>query len=915
MSKLYFLLLIGLLSCMVLPAFAQTGTISGTVKDQESGEALAGATILVVGTTTGTTTDAQGRFTITVPAGKVSLQVSTIGFQTQTKEFEVAAGSAQTFDFSMPAGDRALDEITVVGSRNANRSVLETPVPVDVISVKELMNIVPQTDLNQMLTYLAPSYQSNRQTISDGTDHIDPASLRGLGPDQVLVLVNGKRRHNTALVNVNGTLGRGNVGTDLNTIPAAAIERIEVLRDGAAAQYGSDAIAGVVNIVLRKNVNDFSANYTTGIHGMGDGVLNQLNGNYGFSLGNKGGYLNITGDYTFRGYTNRMTAWFGSVYGTAYLNNPGLNPEGAANDDALLAARGLTRQDLRMRIGNSEVANAAAMFNMSIPISKDAEFYAFGGINYRNGLSAGFYRLPSQNTQVVYEIYPNGFLPEIHSFINDKSIGTGIKSKVNGWTIDFSNVYGFNRFRFRVENSLNASLGSASPLSFDSGGFSFAQNVTGLSATRLFDKVFQGLNVALGSEFRVDNYQIFAGQAESYTDYDGSAGRVGGAQVFPGFQPRNEVNRFRTNFAAYADIEVDLTKAFLVGIAGRFENYSDFGSTLNGKLALRYNIVEDIFAIRGAISTGFRAPALHQLYFNTVSTLFVGGTPFEVGTFSNDSQVAQILGIPNLKQETSVNYSLGITSQPIKNLNISVDGYFIKVDDRVVLTGQFQGTQPPAGTSQDQQIFALLSSVGANRAQFFTNAINTTTKGIDVIATYGFELGPGKLDLSLAANFNETTVDKINIAASLLQGKENIYFDRENRSVVETGVPRSKINLTATYKIGKFSAMVRTVRFGSIFYKHPSDELQTSWIVNEFTGEVASRDQEFTAKWVTDFSLTYQLLKNVNIQVGANNIFDVYPDRQQHFDNFSFGRFPYSRRVTQFGFNGVFYFTRLGIRL
>ncbi len=889
---------------------AQTTTLTGSIKDANTGDELIGASVIVVGTTTGATTDVDGKFSLTVSGSKVKLAFSYIGYETVTQDVTLNGGT-QNINVTLNASSSSLDEITVVGSRNASRSVLDSPVPVDVLAVRDLIAVVPQVDLNQMMTFVAPSFQSNRQTISDGTDHIDPASLRGLGPDQVLVLINGKRRHNTALVNTNGTVGRGNVGTDLNTIPAASIERIEVLRDGAAAQYGSDAIAGVINIVLRKDVNQFSANYMTGVHKEGDGALNQFNANYGFALGKKGGYLNLTGDYTFRGFTNRMNEWTGTVYGATYLADPDLNPEGAATDEALLAARNLTRSDFNMRVGNSQVANASAMFNMAIPIDENTEFYAFGGLNYRNGEAAGFYRQPSQVNQVVYEIYPNGFLPEIHTSVLDRSLGMGIRGKIKNWDVDFSNNYGKNSFGFRVENSLNASLGVASATSFDSGGFSFSQNVTSLSVSRFFADFLKGINIAAGSEFRVDNYQIIAGEEASYTDYDGvGIGKVGGAQVFPGFQPRNELNRFRTNLAGYLDVELNVTEKWMVALAGRYENYSDFGNTVTGKFATRYNLTDD-YAIRGAISTGFRAPSLHQSFFNTVSTIFVNGVPFEVGTFSNNSRVAGVLGIPKLKQETSINYSIGFTAQPTKAMTFSVDGYIIKVDDRVVLTGQFQGNASAAPGTNDREIYDLLTEVGANRAQFFTNAINTTTRGLDIIATYTWNVGEGKLDASVAANLNETTVDKINVASSLLAGRESTYFDRTNTAVVETGNPQSKLNVTLNYKVGKFGAMVRSVRFGEITTRGNS----AAPVLNTFTGELETLDQTFSAKWVTDFSLSYQLFKNLSLQVGANNIFDVYPDEHTHSTNNSFGRFRYSRQATQFGFNGAFYFARVSIQL
>ncbi|TAD94707.1 MAG: TonB-dependent receptor, partial [Bacteroidetes bacterium] len=552
------------------------------------------------------------------------------------------------------------------------------------------------------------------------------------------------------------------------------------------------------------------------------------------------------------------------------------------------------------------------------------------------------YRMPNQTSQVVAALYPNGFLPLINSNIVDKSFSLGIRGKIQDWNVDFSNTYGTNSFMFGVENSNNASLGTESPTSFQCGGFAFTQNTTNFDMNKYFDKVLSGFNVAFGAEFRVDNYEIFAGEEKSYRNYglrdivnvktvtrpDGTSfnynevvgqfdalGKVGGAQVFPGFKPSNEVNKYRTNAAAYLDLEADITKKFTIGAAARYENYSDFGSTLNGKLTARVVLAEG-YSLRGAVSTGFRAPSLQQSYFSAVSTLFIGGAPFETGTFTNDSRAAQILGIPKLKQETSVNASLGITAEPVKGLTLSVDGYYIKINDRVVLTGQFRGNAAAAVGTQDRTINDLLFSVGANTGQFFTNAINTTTMGLDVVAAQKFDIGKGNLDVSLAANFNKTTVGDDIKTTDLLKGKEANYFDREQRAVFETGNPQNKVNLTLTYKINKFSIMVRNVRFGEITYRHPSDGGDPSaFVLNNFTGQKETRDQTFSAKMVTDITLSYQIAKNLGLTIGANNLLDVYPDRNAHSDNASSGRFPYSRRITQFGFNGAYYFGRLSFSL
>ncbi|MDP5138987.1 MAG: TonB-dependent receptor, partial [Spirosomaceae bacterium] len=523
----------------------------------------------------------------------------------------------------------------VTGTRSGGRSRIDSPVPVDVIDMKALVESGAQVSLTQILNYVAPSFTSNTQTISDGTDHIDPASLRGLGPDQVLVLINGKRRHTSSLVNINGTFGRGSVGTDLNTIPAMAIERIEILRDGAAAQYGSDAIAGVINIVLKKATGTVTGAITTG---------GQLTAEENMAA-------------------NRPSRMDGKSINAAL--NYGIN----------------------MRVGQSALRGGALMANMSLPMNKTTEFYAFGGLSARGGNAAGFYRLPFQSRNVT-DIYPNGFLPEINSRINDQSLAVGIRGKAAGWNVDFSNTFGQNSFDYLITNTLNASLGASSPTSFDAGGFAFAQNTTNFDLSRKVD-VAKGLNIATGLEFRYENYTVSAGEEASYTNYglatrigtnpdgtpillrdnvgpistvfgpDGSA-RPGGAQVFPGFSPANEVDARRNNIGAYLDLELDATEKWLIGAALRHENYSDFGSTTNWKLSSRYKIT-DSFALRGAASTGFRAPSLHQQNFNSTSTLFVDGVPFEVGTFSNDSRVAQLLGIPKLKQEVSTNLSFGFT--------------------------------------------------------------------------------------------------------------------------------------------------------------------------------------------------------------------------------------------------------------
>lgn len=923
--KISALLLLTLLTTQV---FAQTQKITGKV--YANSEAVAGATVR---TNDGISqsTDANGQFTIETSSKSVTITVSYIGFKSLTKYISEALSNNNSLTFDLEA--TSLDEVVVVGSRAVPRSNLETPAPVDVIDIKNLTKDVAQVSLNQLLNYVAPSFNSNTQVISDGTDHIDPASLRGLGPDQVLVLINGKRRHTTSVVNINGTFGKGSVGTDLNAIPTAAIKRIEILRDGAAAQYGSDAIAGVINIILEDNVQELRASATYGGFASKnaadkfDGQSVQANLNFGLPLGNQGGYINFSGSYDFREPTNRQKEFTGIIFSD--YNNPTdyPTPTGANITDAELAKRGLTRGDFVSRIGQAQTRGGALFFNSAIPLSENAEIYAFGGLNYRNGESAAFRRQPAQLTQNISEIYPLGFLPLIVTDNYDQSIAVGIKGKIGNWNADFSNSFGKNAIDFKTENSLNASMLKSSPTSFDDGGYRFGQNTTNFDVNRFFDETLAGINVAFGLEHRYENYKIVAGEEASYADY-GKAIRVGtdgsgnpilipnlqgnvqtrfaangspyasGAQAFGGFRPDNAINETRSSIGAYGDVEVNFTPRLLFTGALRFENYSDFGSTLNWKISTRYKI-DERFNFRAAASSGFRAPSLHQRYFNATSSLFVDGQIINSGTFTNDSRPAQLLGIPSLKQETSLSYSAGLTGN-FGKLKATVDGYYIRIDDRIVYTGNFSGSNAAGASDQDKEIYALLQTANASSARFFANAIDTETKGLDVVLTYNENLGKGTLRTDLSGTFAKTNILGNVKASEKLAGKENIYFDQASRIYLESAVPRQKINLSFNYTLDKFNVFLRNVYFGEV----------------EGATNVDADRQTFGAKVVTDLSLGYQLTKSLRWTVGANNLFDVYPEKVRDGSSLQgAGYFLYSRTGQQFGFNGRFAFTRLALTI
>lgn len=867
--------------------FAQNQEINGTITT-ETGIPLEFATILVKGSQISTTSDALGKFKIKSSTNNPTLIISLFGYQTR----EIVAKD-HFVDIQLVLENNSLDEIVVVGSRNPKKSKLETAAPVDVVNLAKIRNTTPQTTTNDILTYLIPSFNSNRQSSADGTEHIDPASLRGLGPDQVLVLINGKRRHTTSLVNYQNTVGNGSVGTDLSAIPASAIKRIEVLRDGAAAQYGSDAIAGVINLVLKDNAG-LEANATYGSTSRNDGQTTNLNLNYGTKICNKGGFINFTGEFNDRQKTNRSQNNTLIIFDqTSIGNDPGTTSYDFANDpaasrqfdDNLLAQNGLKRDDFNFQIGDAKIQNLQGFFNASIPLNDQIEFYASGGVSHRKGTGYGFRRLPSETESVVASIFPFGFQPELNSVVTDLSSSFGFKFKFGEWKLDLSNTIGENKFVYEVSNTNNFSLGDASPTEFKSGNHSFLQNTVNADISRLYKDIFNGLNVAFGAEYRFEKYKIVPGEEASYID--------GGAQSFPGFSPLNEVNEDRNSVGVYADVEADITDKFLVGIAGRYEDYTDFGNTINGKLSLRYKILENLF-VRGAISSGFRAPSLHQQYFNNIATDVVDGELLNSGIFRNDSDVAKQLGIPKLKEETSRNYSFGVVFSPTKQLHITADYYHIRIDNRIILTGNLGNDAYGDPVPELRDLFA---QYGAQTGRFFTNAINTTTNGLDVVIDYDLNAGRGKLNLSLLYNYNNNQVDnQLNNIPSIFNGQEDVYYGPQERSLIESNTPKHKGTFAVNYNIDKWNFLLRNTYFGEVI----RDGFPFGGI------------QKHNGKVVTDLTLAYKITPKVQISLGANNLFDVFPDKQI-YENSYFGVFKYA--PVQMGTTGAYYFGRMSFSL
>jgi iron complex outermembrane recepter protein len=867
-------------------------TISGTTRSPDLDAPLSGAIVTVDGTNISAKTDASGRFQLAVPPGPITLHATFDGFRSATRDITAEAGKPLDVDIPLELDPLLTEIVVVVGSRTSRTNV-ETPVPVDVVTAEEISQ-VGRTQTARMLTTLAPSYVSNSTTVNDGTDHVDAASLRGLGPDQVLVLINGKRRHKSTLLNVNQTFGRGNVATDLNAIPAGSIKRIEILRDGAAAQYGSDAIAGVINIVTRDDTDTFGLTTMTGLTGRRDGVQVKTSASYGFRLAGKG-FLHLTGEFLKKDRTNRA----GNYTGPVYSNDPEM-------DQAILDARQKKKEGFKMRIGEAATTDALASYNLEMPINETASFYSFGDLSRRNGNSAGFYRFPVTENQSVPEFYPDGFLPEIRSNLQDFGVTVGVRHK-GDWVVDASLTHGQSTFGFDVENSVNASWGTASPTSFDAGRLSSTESVGDLDVIRKIETdLVKSLAFVVGTEVRLENYKITAGDLASYDFRAPAQGgamtstgapKIPGAQVFPGFQPANEVDRNRNNVGVYAGIESEVVKGFNLDVSGRYENYSDFGRSITGKGAARVPLGK-MLAVRAAVSTGFRAPSLPQLWFNNIATLL----PNQVLTSNNESPVTKAFGIPSLSEEHAINVSGGLAVRPLENLSITIDGYFIQIRNRIVMTSQFPASDPAVGP-------ILAPFPGVTRAQFFANAVDTDTQGIDAVIDYAVRTGGGSLIFSGAANFTRTLVTDVHIPSSLqdrfaeLGGDPTLlrtyFFGRLAKNRLEDSLPHQRGTASVRYTFRGWSAQVRGNYYGRIRYK--SDPNSSG----------GYNDELFRAKTLFDINLGLPLTRRAQITLGADNVFNTFPDKQRDPVNINLGRFVYSRFVTQFGMNGGFYFGKL----
>ncbi len=856
-----------------LAIFAQ-GTVTGTVTETSSGSPLPGANVVIKGTSSGTTTDFDGKFSIDISSFPATLVISSVGYTTQ----EVEVTAAQNIQVSLQEGE-ALSTVVLVGNRAKPRTILNSPVPIDNIGVAELKN-TGQPTVDKMLTYKVPSFNSTNQTISDATAHFDPADLRGLGPSRTLVLVNGKRKNQSALVYINDTPGKGEVGVDLKSIPAAAIERIEVLRDGASAQYGSDAIAGVINMVLKKDVEYTTVNVHSGVTTEGDGFNYGVDLNTALKAGDNGGFINLTAGYYEQEETNRAgkpggDGLFGVIFGDDDILN-GNTPWLQANPD------------LGMTIGQPELKKLDVFFNSELPFKNgNGELYTFGGLTYRKGKSFALYRTPYWVPDPFNLLHEpgstyQGFQPTFETDIRDNNATVGARWEMFGLDIDLSGTYGRNAVDYEVNNSLNPALGASSPTSFDVGAYTFSTILSNLDITKSYDQI----SMAIGAELRRESFGAQAGEPASYF--------ADGVQSFPGLQPSNEVSASRNSFGVYGDVEWEPTEELLIGGAVRYEDFTDFGDNWSWKVSGRYTLGENQGAIRASYSSGFRAPSLHQIYLSNIQTLVSGGTVSNQGTFNNvDPVIRDGLGVPQLTAETSDNISAGITYKPVPNLSLSVDFYNVKVDDRVLFTGEIGYIDGAPGNPQNP-VEQILEDNSITSLKFFVNAVNTNTTGVDFVANYrNIEMGNGALGATLAANYNKTKIDGQIDTPDLLDANGYEIFNRKEQSRIISARPKTKILLGFDYTINKLNVNLNNTYFGEVTWQHASDP---------------TKDQTFGGKIVTDLIVNYEISDKFSIYASANNLLNVYPDTIDTKGDFVTdlgGRFKYPWEVNQFGFNGT----------
>ncbi|WP_159021950.1 TonB-dependent receptor [Formosa sp. L2A11] len=875
MVKLLQFKLLVFLICIGVSDVIVAQEVTGTVSDHSG--ALPGVSVIVKGTSVGITTDFDGKYDINASDGQ-TLVFSYVGYDTQ----EIVV-SGQTIDVVLKAGV-ALDAVVLTGNRAKPRTILDSPVPIDNIDVAELQNSGKPT-FDRMLVFKVPSFNSQNQAISDATAHYDPADLRGLGPSRTLVLVNGKRKNQSAQVYLGGSPGKGEVGVDLKSIPTAAIERVEVLRDGASAQYGSDAVAGVLNIILKKDVEYSTFTSRAGITSENDGFNFSADFNSSLKFGD-GGVINFTLGYYKQQITNR-----------AGFVDP--LTEGATRDYEIDWLE--DNPDAGMTVGQPEMEKGDLFVNLEHPLGENGTIYSFHGFTSRTGKSFAFYRAPYWRSDVADAEFLTsttdfkGYQPTFEAKINDHINVLGVKYSLSDkWNMDTSVTYGSNDIDVTVNNSVNRDYladHGTSPTSFNPGGYKFSNLIGNLDISGL---VSEKISIATGLEIKREVFSAFEGDPFSYYG--------GGSDSFAGIKPEEAGVWDRSNFAAYGQVDYDISESLLLGVAARYENFSDGGDNVSWKINGRYKIGKK-GAIRVSYSTGFRAPTLHQRHITLSQYTIVDGStePVLQGTLANDNPAVQALGVPSLFAETSENIAGGFTYKINKNFSASLDFYQIKVYDRVLFSSQISYDDDDSTTNEIEQILQDYNVVGV---QFFINAGDTKTKGADLVLNYrNIGIGNALLNVSLAGNLNTTTIDNIETPAALANAGYDI-FDRAEQGLITSSRPKSKFILGLALDVDKWDFSLNNTLFGEVT------------IISDNDNQNPIYDQTLSSKLTTDFGFVFNLNNMISFNGNVNNIFNVYPDKTNvNTGTTSNGRFVYASSVQQQGQLGTNFSVGINFKL
>jgi iron complex outermembrane recepter protein len=846
---------------VVVCANAQDRMVTGMVS--EGGAGLPGVSVRVKGTNTGTQTDDGGKFTLKAPAKATTLVISYLGYTT----IEAAIPSSNVVNVSMETNASELGEVVIsTGSRASQRTITDSPLPIDVLGARDIM-ATGQTTFDRALQYRVPSFNSVQTPVNDATSLLDPYEIRNMGPSRTLILINGKRKNMSALCYIQTSPGRGESGADMSAIPTDAIQRVEILRDGASAQYGSDAVAGVMNIILKDRSQFGSVTLNSGITHKGDGKL------LGFSL-NNGATFKETG---FVNYTVSLSRQENS-------NRPGVVSAEAEADGNLGFGAPLTEvkaflakyPDAGNINGDPEKAAAKFLVNFGVPVGDNTEFYGNMAYIYKKVNSFANYRTPywrgpadnpyailAANAGLPYE----GYVPTFEGDLNDYNGTIGFRKINSGWKTDVSFTTGGNKQLYSVNNSRNRGLGINSPLSFKPGGYSFNHNVGNIDVSK---SLLDNLSFNMGTEFRQERYEIITtGDTASYV--------ATGADSFPGTRPDNAKENTRYNIGGYVGLSYDISDAFLVDGTFRAERYSDFGNTSVFKLSSRYKLMDEKVTIRGSYSTGFRAPSLHQIFLQIAQASFVPGQGIQTkGIFNNNSRQAALLGVGKLTPEKSTNISLGVGVNPTRNLSLTLDYYNIAVNDRIILGSEV------ATSDTTTALYDILKDNGIVAASFWTNAIDTRTSGIDFVASYrNIGLGAGKLAVNLAGNYtiqnglkgakSTSEYEKGDISKpngivnnpDLIARAGKSVFDVTQEALLFTSRPKYKAILGFDFNIKKVNINLNNTLFGPTAFRNAGLDQNLKVV--------------FQPKIVTDLGVSLEIAKNTTFSLTAQNLLNVVP--------------------------------------